>query len=121
MATICFYQDSRHDMPLYWMRKKLKIGYISHRNDGMTELRINGFDQVKNVVGLLFPYLRFKKKQARVIIKACVLLARKPLKLLSKKELNMICNYLVIIQKNNYATHSKKSLEELKLILGLTP
>jgi hypothetical protein len=121
MATICFYQDSRHDTSLYWMRKKLKIGYISHRNDGMTELRINGFDQVKNVVGLLIPYLRFKKKQARVIIKACVLLARKPLKLLSKKELNMICNYLVIIQKNNYTTHSKKSLEELKLILGLTP
>lgn len=29
MATICLYQDTRHDAPLYWMREVFGIGYIS--------------------------------------------------------------------------------------------
>src|SRR3989344_7045295 len=37
MATICFYQDTRHEKPLYWIRKVLGIGYISKRNDSITE------------------------------------------------------------------------------------
>ena len=45
MATICFYQDSRHEKPLFWIRKMLGIGYISRRNDGISELRINGYKQ----------------------------------------------------------------------------
>ncbi len=121
MATICFYQDSRHDAPLHWMRKKLKIGYVSLRNDGMTELRVNGFNQVKEIVALLIPYLRFKKKQAKAIQKACKMLGQKSFKLFSKMERGMICNYLMTIQENNYATHSKRSLKEIKMILGLTP
>jgi len=38
MATICLYQDSRHDKPLSWMQKFFGIGYISYRKDGITEL-----------------------------------------------------------------------------------
>ena len=121
MATICLYQDSRHDEPLYWMRKKLNIGYIALRNDGMTELRINGFKQVKRILNLLTPYLRFKKKQAQAIYKSCIMLEKKSFKLFSKRERQMICNYLMIIQTNNYKTHRKRSLEETQSILGLTP
>jgi hypothetical protein len=29
MSTICFYQDTRHEKPFFWFRKKLGIGYIS--------------------------------------------------------------------------------------------
>ena len=47
MATICLYQDTRHAQPLTWMREVLGIGYITNRNDGMTELRINGFTSQK--------------------------------------------------------------------------
>ena len=50
MCTICFYQDSRHEKSLYWIRKVLGIGYVSRRNDGMTELRINGFKQTKEIL-----------------------------------------------------------------------
>ena len=50
MHTICFYQDTRHEKELYWIRKVLDIGYLSRRNDGMTELRINGFKQVKKIL-----------------------------------------------------------------------
>ena len=41
MATICFYQDTRHEHPLLWMQEILECGYLSRRRDGMTELEIN--------------------------------------------------------------------------------
>jgi intein/homing endonuclease len=50
MVTICFYQDTRHAKDLNWIKKVLGIGYISKRNDGMSELRINGYDSVKNIL-----------------------------------------------------------------------
>lgn len=62
MATICLYQDSRHTAPLTWMRDVFDIGYLSSRNDGITELRINGFASVRNVLEQLRPYIRFKVK-----------------------------------------------------------
>src|ERR1700722_17468960 len=64
MLTICFYQDSRHDEPLQWIKKVLGIGYISQRNDGMTELRINGHRQVLDILESLKPFLKFKERQA---------------------------------------------------------
>lgn len=50
MATICLYQDTRHDEMLFWMRNILGIGYISKRNDSMTELRINGFLRIRSLL-----------------------------------------------------------------------
>ena len=50
MFTIAFYQDTRHEKPLFWIKKRLNIGYISRRNDGMTELRINGYERVKKIL-----------------------------------------------------------------------
>jgi hypothetical protein len=61
MATICFYQDTRHQEGLAWIRSIFNIGYLSHRKDGMSELRINGYQQVKNILTLLQPFVRFKK------------------------------------------------------------
>ena len=56
MATICFYQDTRHERELYWIQQRFGIGYISRRNDGMTELRINGYAQVRDILKKLIPY-----------------------------------------------------------------
>ena len=67
MATICFYQDSRHELPLAWIRSVLGIGYLSKRNDGMSELRINGFAQVRYILAKLMPFIRFKKEQAKAM------------------------------------------------------
>jgi len=64
MATICLYQDTRHEKPLYWMREQLGIGYISHRSDGISELRINGFEKVRTILTELKPFIRFKEKQS---------------------------------------------------------
>ena len=76
MATICFYQDSRHDEPLSWIRKILGIGYLSKRNDGMSELRINGFKQIRNILEKLLPFIKFKREQAKAMYCAVDILTK---------------------------------------------
>ena len=121
MLTICFYQDSKHDKPLYWIRKILKIGYISKRKDGITELRINGFRQVREILKNLIPFIKFKRKQAKAMYVSANLLGRVKKSDLSDKNLHDLANYILIIQNNNYATKKKKTKKDLLKILGLTP
>ena len=121
MLTICFYQDSRHDKALFWIRRILQVGYISKRNDGMTELRINGYEQIRKIIKDLLPYIKFKKTQANEIHKAACIFAGKKINELSKNDLLKLVNCIVTIQQGNYATKSKKTRKELLNILDLTP
>ncbi len=121
MATICFYQDTRHEKTLYWIREVLGIGYISKRNDGMTELRINGFKQVRNILRKLNPFIRFKKLQSIALLKACEILSETKFKMLTKPKLIKLVDYILVIQSENYVTKKKKTRKELLQILGLTP
>ncbi len=118
MLTICFYQDSRHDKPLTWIKKIFKIGYLSKRNDNMTELRINGYKQVERILEMLLPFIKFKKIQAKTILKSTKILQKKKLNLSDYKKL---VEYMLIIQSENYATKKKKTRKELYCILGMTP
>ena len=121
MATICLYQDSRHDKPLLWIRKRIQCGYVSKRNDGMTELRVNGFSQVRGTVEALLPYLHFKKKQAKLLVQACTMLERQTLRAMKPKDMRKIVDLLLLIQNENYLSKRRKTKEELRQILGLTP
>lgn len=121
MATICFYQDTRHEHPLYWIKKVLKIGYISHRKDGITELRINGFEQVRDILNLLKPYIRFKANQASALLQACQLLSKKKIGELSDSEMKKLINFIFIIKKENYKSNSKIDKKVMYKRLGLTP
>ncbi len=121
MGTICFYQDSRHEAPLSWIRNILGIGYLTKRNDGMSELRINGFKQVRDILAMLLPFIRFKKDQALALHKATGLLTRKPHKLLSQRDLRLLVDHICVIQNANYASRRKKTKKELLEMLGLTP
>lgn len=121
MATICLYQDTRHEAPLFWMRGVCGIGYVSRRKDGISELRINGFSSVRTVLTKLIPYLRFKKKQAQALIEACVLLEGKPLHTLSKKELLQLLALIIKVRECNYKSARALSVDEVRRRLGLTP
>ena len=118
MATICFYQDSRHEKPLYWIRNILNIGYISRRNDGITELRINGYKQIERIMRNLLPFIKFKKIQAKILLTSARLLQKSKL---TKQELKRLVDNILKIQSENYTTKRKKSKKELLKILGLTP
>ena len=121
MATICFYQDTRHEKPLHWIREQLGIGYISHRNDGMTELRVNGFEQVRNILTTLKPFIRFKETQTQAMIDACTLLSEKFVRELSKNELRRLIELTFVIRKENYKSRSMLTKEKLNRKLSLTP
>ncbi len=118
MLTICFYQDTRHEKPLFWIRGQLGIGYISRRNDGITELRINGYKQVSDILKELSPFIRFKKKQADAIIGATPILMKA---VRNDRDKRKLVDKILIVQSENYATRRKRSKEELLKILGLTP
>jgi hypothetical protein len=118
MATICFYQDARHATPLEWIRKVLGIGYMSYRNDGMAELRINGFKQTEEILLKLLPFIKFKKLQAAEIVKAVRILQKD---VRTENDLRKVAAAMIRIQSVNYATRKKKTLEEILIMLGLTP
>lgn len=67
-VSIVFYQKSIHQEILSWLKTMLKLGYIRHRNDGMTEYTIVGFKEVKEILKLLYPFLRLKKVLAKEIL-----------------------------------------------------
>ena len=121
MATMCFYQDARHDTPLSWIRDIFAVGYLSHRNDGMTELRINGYKQIESILKSLLPYIRFKKIQAEALCVACGILCLGTIKTLKREDLRKLVDLILVIQHENYVTKKKKTKSELYKILDLTP
>ena len=121
MPLICFYQDTRHEKTLYWIREVLGIGYISIRNDGMTELRINGYEQIREILKSLLPYIRFKKLQTSALIKACEILTSTKFSKLTKDQLTKLIDLILVIQSENYITKKKRTKDEFCKILGLTP
>ena|SRR3989344_116825 len=121
MVTICFYQDTRHEKDLYWIQRKLGIGYVSRRNDGMTELRINGYAQVRDILKQLLPFIRFKRLQARALHSAAKLLSGVPYRKLDEKQLRQLAAFMLAIQSENYVTKRKRSEKELLEVFGLTP
>ena len=100
-------------LPLRWIRRRLGIGYISERKDGITELRINGFSQVSLILTQLSPYIRFKKTQAIVIGRACDLFARKPLAALSKKKKSFCVVVCLKFRKRTMPAEKRKPFKNL--------
>ena len=113
MFTICFYQDTRHEKPLFWIKKILGIGYLSRRSDGTTELRVNGYKQVQKILRSLYPYLRFKKEQIKYLFRALAILEKKKINRLTKREKLQLISVLVKARKQAYQS-GKKTVEKLK-------
>lgn len=121
MVTICLYQDTRHEKPLHWMQEVFGIGYISRRADGISELRVNGYTQVRTILSELRPFVRFKKKQADALIAACDILAQTPMQKMQKRQLKKLVDLAFVIKRENYASRSSHTKAELYERLGLTP
>jgi hypothetical protein len=67
-TSIVFYQKSKNQEILHWLKSRLKLGYIRQRNDGMTEYTIVGLREVASVLKLLQPYLRLKREIAEKVV-----------------------------------------------------
>ena len=84
-------------------------------------MRINGYEQIRTILKSLIPYIRFKKLQARALIKACEILSSTKFSKLTQKQLTKLVDLILVIQSENYVTKKKKTKSELHKILGLTP
>lgn len=120
MFTICFYQDSKHAQPLTWIRQRLGIGYIYARNDGMTELRINGYAQTEKILNNLFPYLKFKRKQTKIILDILKILHDRKIGQLTKRERLRIADLIYKSRELTYKSGWKNldRTKKIKEILG---
>lgn len=105
MFTVCLYQDTRHEQPLFWIKDRIGIGYISRRNDGMTELRVNGYAQVKNLMIKISPFLKFKKRQAEIVLKSLRILEEKGC---TRGTLLEIAELSEALSKENYFSSRRK-------------
>ena len=121
MFTLCFYQDTRHEKPLFWIRRRLGIGYISRRNDGITELRINGYERAKDILENLYPYIRFKRKQAQITLKILNIVVGKKFQEIRRKIRLRIADMIYEMRSYQYQSGWKKksiSHKELRKRLG---
>ena len=105
-TIVSFAQKTEHGEGLKWIRKQLGIGYIYSRNDGMDELKVEGFESCERVLKMLSPYVQFKKEHVKLVLKALEILKVKSNAIL---EISEISDQL---SKINYATTKKKHTNE---------
>lgn len=119
MVTICLYQNSRHKAPLLWMRDVFGIGYISNRNDNITELRINGYSEVKRILLMLQPFIKFKRKQVVYALRILTSLEKKPITIIPKEERLAIADDIIALRGENYQSHQRRYTDaSIKKLLG---
>ena len=89
------------------LRRYSESGIFLDENDGMTELRINGFNQINNILKKLLPFIKFKRKQANILYKAIRILISVRRKRIKRKQLVQLIDYIMAIQNENYVTKRK--------------
>ena len=119
MLTVCLYQDTRHEKPLKWMRRIFGIGYISRRNDGITEYRVNGFDAIEAILYELKPFIRFKERQVQLTLKLITLLKSKRFSGFSRSERLKIADLVCDIREENYKSGTRKyTCQQIRSLLS---
>lgn len=90
---------------MMWLHNELGAGYLYERNDHITEIRIEDHQRVGDILTKLKPYIRFKKNQVDLILKA-IILAKKGIK--TKEYLLAISDLADQISSNNYSSSRRK-------------
>ena len=90
------------------------IGYITRRKDGITELRINGYERTKEILDKMYPYVKFKKKQIGYVLEILSILSteRKLFKLDKSRRKRMA--RLILDSRNETYQSGLKSKIKLK-------
>lgn len=106
-TVICLYQDCRHCDKLEWMKEILECGYVYTRNEGTSELRIEGFQRVFETLVKLKPSIRFKKPQVDLMLE---LIPKIQQKLILKEE---IVSWIKTMRKYNYYSSQRSALVDV--------
>ena len=109
-ATIVLYQDSTHEEDLQWMRDQLNVGYISRRNDGISECRFDGHERVAIVLRKLRNYIRFKRRQVALMLEALDKLKR----MQTPRDFLEVCQLADRLSETNYTSRRKYTAETVE-------
>jgi len=67
-VTITFYQKSKRDWFLLWLKKEVPRGKIRKGSDGMSKYILTGAHTVKPLLQRSLPYLKLKRAQANTLL-----------------------------------------------------
>ena len=112
-TSIVFYQKSKNQRILQWLKSQLKFGYIRSRNDGMTEYTIVGLREVEAVLKTLLPYLRLKKELAEQVVKLIKVIPKR----MTPEELVRLSRLVDDTAKFNYSKKRTNTYEQVRSYL----
>ena len=98
-TSIAFYQKSEYVWILEWFKKQFESGYIRHRKTGISDYTIVESKKVKEILSLLQPYVKLKKKQIDLGIEIFKKLENKK----SNKDFLEICKLVDKFKDLNYS------------------
>lgn len=101
-VSVTFFQSTRRKWFLIFLKKKLKMGTLRNRPDGMTELAIVGTDSVCKLLLALQPYILIKRRQAKLVLSIIKKLSQ------SKRDPIAFLELCAIVDKFEFLNDSKK-------------
>ncbi len=111
--AIVFYQSEKESKHLEQLHKKIGRGYLRKRNDGIVEYIIGDTKSIRILIENIFPYLRIKKSQAKLMMEV---LERKA-KVKTPREFLILARKIDIFQKINYSKKRIQNSSEVKKTL----
>lgn len=122
MPSVRFYQDTRNEKGLLWIKNKLGIGYLSRRNDGMTELRLDGWERVIGLIVKIRPFIKFKKSRLKIVLEIGRLVRKKTFNDITKQDRTKIADLIWALKEANYKSGWRKfskTRKQIKKILDI--
>lgn len=101
-VSVTFFQSTKRKWFLILLKKKLKMGTIRNRPDGMTELTIVGPESVCKLLLTLQPYILVKRRQTSLVLKIIEKLSQ------SKRDPRAFLTLCAIADKFEVLNDSKK-------------
>ena len=110
-ASIVFYQKTVHRHHLELIKSLLRFGYLRDRGDEMTEYTIVGIKPVIEILKLLKPYIRLKKKH--------IILAMKIAKIIGdRSSLHRLIKASRLVDEYGMLNYSKKRINTSHVLIS---
>ena len=111
-SSIAFYQDTKNQEILKWLKGIFGVGYIRHRKTGISDYTIVEPKEVKRILELLRPYVKLKKRQTELGLEILEKLKDK-----STDNFLEICKLVDKFKQLNYSKKRTITHEVVKKIL----
>ena len=112
--AIVFYQAKKEIDHLMWMQRRIKQGYLRERKDGIVEYIIGDVRGIESLLRNILPYLKLKKRQARLMLK--VLSFKKRVK--TSKDFLRLAELIDQFQELNYSKKKKYDAQIVRAVLS---